>query len=654
LPTLSKIKIRNFMATRTVNFTSATNFAVSSDPYSATVADFNGDGNADLAVGNYDTANVSVLFGNGKGSFSTATNFTVGANPFTIVTADFNGDGSADLVTSGYKDGKISLLLGNGKGSFRAAIDFAVGAKLIDVAVGDFNDDGNPDLVVADDGSNLAVLIGDGKGGFGTPIKLAVGTSPIGVSVGDANGDGKSDLIAANSGSNNLSVLFGDGKGGFSAVNDVAVGNKSAIAVVGDFNQDGIPDLASDNYAVNSVGVLLGIGNGKFAPATEFAVGNKPFSLTVKDLDGDGIVDVATANNLGDSISVLLGDGSGGFAPVNNFAVGNNPGFGTIGDFNQDGRFDLVAVNRGSNNVSVLLNNTIAPTPANRPPVVANSIANTTIIAGTALNFTLAANTFTDPDSGDVLSYSAKLANGNNLPTWLTFNPATRTFAGNPAVGNVGDLNIAVTATDQGGLTVADNFDLKVTTNVVTPPVITPANNQIGSKSQTAPEGRTIDLTDYTGRALKADITTQGSAAYTNNIGFYLVEDAIGSIKLADGSTLKPSDTGYAAAAIRDALTNSLQAGKIDNKTNLDITGGRIYAPVVVAQGSLTDFIDRNSTNGGGAKDIHAYFNYIGANPDKIDHFKLNGNNIFAVEDQYGGGDKDFNDLVVTMNVRTV
>jgi Putative Ig domain/FG-GAP-like repeat/Domain of unknown function (DUF4114) len=642
------------MANEQVNFTSAANFPVVADPYSATVADFDGDGNVDLAVNNYDTANVSVLLGNGNGSFSPATNFAVGANPFTIVTADFNGDGSADLVTSGYKDGKISLLLGNGNGSFRAALDFAVGAKLIDVAIGDFNRDGNPDLAVADDGSNLAVLIGDGNGGFGTPIKLATETSPIGISVGDANGDGKSDLIAANSGSNNLSVLFGNGAGGFSAVNNVAVGAKSAIAVVGDFNRDGIPDLASDHYEINSVGILLGTGNGKFGAATNFSVGNKPFSLTVKDLNSDEIVDISTANNLGNSISVLLGNGTGGFLPVNNFGVGDNPGFSTVGDFNNDNRFDLVAVNRGSNDTSVLLNETIATTPVNRSPVVSNPTSTKTAVTGTALNFTLATNTFTDPDAGDVLSYSAKLANGNQLPTWLTFNPTTRTFAGTPAAANVGELGIVVTASDRGGLTVADNFNLVVSPIVITSPIDSGNLPPIGAKSQTAPEGRTIDLSDYDGRALKADITTQGSAAYTNNIGFYLVEDSIGSIKLADGSLVRPGDASYAAEAIRGALVNSLQAGKIDNKTDLDITGGRIYAPVVVAQGSLTDFLDKNSTNGGGADSIHAYFNYRGANPDKIDHFRLNGNNTFAVEDQYGGGDNDFNDLVVTMNVRTV
>ena len=175
----------------------------------------------------------------------------------------------------------------------------------------------------------------------------------------------------------------------------------------------------------------------------------------------------------------------------------------------------------------------------------------------------------------------------------------------------------------------------------------------IGSKFQNSAQGNTINLSDYTGTALKADITTRGEAAYTNNIGFYVVEDTLGTIKLADGTSLKPGDTNYAVEAIKNALTNSLQLGKIDSKLGQDITGGRIYAPVVIAQGSLTDFVSKNPTNGGGANDIHAYFNYIGANSDGVDHFKLLGNNTFGVEDMYGGGDRDFNDLVVTMNIKT-
>jgi Domain of unknown function (DUF4114) len=191
---------------------------------------------------------------------------------------------------------------------------------------------------------------------------------------------------------------------------------------------------------------------------------------------------------------------------------------------------------------------------------------------------------------------------------------------------------------------------------LVTPPTVLDVINldstAIGSKLQGLAQGHTIDLSEYSGIALKTDITTQGEAAYTNNIGFYVVEDAIGTIKLADGSFVKPGDANYAIEAIKNALTNSLQAGKTDSKLDQNIAGGLIYAPVVVAQGSLTDFVSKNPANGGGANDIHAYFNFIGANSDQVDHFKLLGNNTFGVEDMYGGGDKDFNDLIVNMNVK--
>jgi 2',3'-cyclic-nucleotide 2'-phosphodiesterase (5'-nucleotidase family) len=172
----------------------------------------------------------------------------------------------------------------------------------------------------------------------------------------------------------------------------------------------------------------------------------------------------------------------------------------------------------------------------------------------------------------------------------------------------------------------------------------------IGTKAQSLTQ-RTLDLTDYAGKALKVDTKTQGDAAYDNNVGFYAVEDSIGTIKLANGVTLKPGDANYALEAIKSAI---LGAGKIDSKLDRDLIGGKIYAPVVVAQGSLTDFVSKNPTNGGDGTVIHAYFNYLGANPDKFDHFKLIGDNTFAVEDQFGGGDKDFNDLIVSMNFKTV
>jgi hypothetical protein len=187
-----------------------------------------------------------------------------------------------------------------------------------------------------------------------------------------------------------------------------------------------------------------------------------------------------------------------------------------------------------------------------------------------------------------------------------------------------------------------------ITTTPVVPTFPTSAVDAIGTKNQSLTQ-RTIDLTNHAGIALKVDTVTKGDAAYNNNIGFYAVQDSIGTIKLGNGSTLKPGDANYAVEAVKSAV---LRAAKIDSKLNQNITGGGIYAPVVVAQGSLDDFVNKNPTNGGGGNEIHAYFNYIGANTDKFDHFRLTAPNTFAVEDMYGGGDKDYNDLVVNMNVK--
>jgi hypothetical protein len=173
----------------------------------------------------------------------------------------------------------------------------------------------------------------------------------------------------------------------------------------------------------------------------------------------------------------------------------------------------------------------------------------------------------------------------------------------------------------------------------------------IGNKYQGLPQGHTIDLSDYTGRSLAADITTTSSATYTNQIGFYVVQDTIGTIKLADGTTLQPGDFNYAAEAVKNAV---FQANQSETKLGQNLIGGLIYAPVVVAQGTLADFVAKNPTNGGDGNATHAYFNYVGANSDKTDHFRLLDSNKFGFEDMYGGGDRDFNDLIVNINVRSI
>jgi hypothetical protein len=99
-------------------------------------------------------------------------------------------------------------------------------------------------------------------------------------------------------------------------------------------------------------------------------------------------------------------------------------------------------------------------TPAPAPPMVTNQTG-TQCCAGGEVNFTLAADTFIDPNGG-TLAYAATLSNGAPLPSWLHFDPATATFSG-PMPDGTKALAINVTATDGHSLSASETFVLSVT-----------------------------------------------------------------------------------------------------------------------------------------------------------------------------------------------
>ena len=102
-----------------------------------------------------------------------------------------------------------------------------------------------------------------------------------------------------------------------------------------------------------------------------------------------------------------------------------------------------------------------AVTPVNDAPTVANAIADQIAAEDQAFSFQFASNVFADVDTGDTLTYMATLSNGDTLPSWLTFDAATRTFAGTPANGDVGTVSIKLTASD-GTASISDTFDIVI------------------------------------------------------------------------------------------------------------------------------------------------------------------------------------------------
>jgi len=370
-------------------------------------ADFDEDGDLDLAVGLASVNGLQVLLGDGEGGFvelTTHSDFEL--VPRAGLVADLNLDGHLDLVLHAdpsYPEqgsDRIVRLLGDGTGGFTAAT-LAVPCPR-DLGVGDFDEDGHPDLVILPQYQDR-LLVALGKAGALFPVGLIPVEGPaFSVAHGDFDEDGNEDLIVAGAGAGEESVLLlGDGAGGFA---DPAViptlGSSLRFPIVADFNNDLHLDVAGVDYSLPyGVRVVLGDGAGAFGPAW-FVAQSRSNRLTAADFNHDGLLDLAVASDsqpykiavmlgVGDGtfgspsflsetdtpreilavdfnedthvdvgvtsyqgLSVWLGDGAGGFGARSIYGFNLGKGIGT-GDFNSDGHID-VAAGSGSEDIEIL------------------------------------------------------------------------------------------------------------------------------------------------------------------------------------------------------------------------------------------------------------------------------------------------------------
>jgi hypothetical protein len=332
---------------------------------SIAAGDFNGDGIADLAVVNNDyggIGSVTIYLGNGDGTFKAAvTSPATGDGPVAIAVADFNGDGKADLAVLNQNSNSITILLGNGDGTFTAAFASpATGNTPYAFAVADFNGDGIPDLAVVNNADEtVSILLGNGDGTFtAVASTVATGKNPQFIAVGDFNGDGKPDLAVVNQSAGTLTIALGNGDGTFkAAASSPAVSSYPNGIAVADFNADGKADLAIADANHIAVTILLGNGDGTFTamPTTQVpTIGGDPYSVAVADFNGDGIPDIAVTD--WGSVTILIGNGDGTFTPtVARPSTGSSPEIIAIADFNGDGVPDVAMAVDGFDVVDVAL-----------------------------------------------------------------------------------------------------------------------------------------------------------------------------------------------------------------------------------------------------------------------------------------------------------
>jgi hypothetical protein len=457
---------------QTVSF-DRTDISTGIGPQRVASADFNGDGNADIAVLNSGDGSLSILISNGDGTFQPPRTTVIAVSPRAMAVGDVNGDGFPDVITDDLNN-VLHVLLGNGDGTFQAAstIQNAVAAG---IAIGDFNGDGKADLAAADfSGDRVVLHLGKGDGTFLAPSFVSAGAiaGTKNVVAVDLNGDGKLDLVTVNMFSNNISVLIGNGDGSFKTPVLYALlgpGSSPQALACGDINGDGIPDVIVAVTGQFKIAVFLGNGDGTITHHGDLTLPRYVFDIAIGDVNADRKADLITSTDRGTPDSsfatILLGNNDGTFGMPVDYAVAAGSASVVAGDFNGDGILDVVTADTSGSSVT-LLSNTSVPGPLAVTPGGGSGFGQT--FTFTFLNATgfqnlgvvnILINNFLDGGNACYLAYSQPLNTiylvndpGNALLPGLVMNGSgsvgnsqcTVIGAGSTAVGNGNILTLTL------------------------------------------------------------------------------------------------------------------------------------------------------------------------------------------------------------------
>jgi uncharacterized protein (TIGR03437 family) len=326
-------------------------------PNAVTVADFNGDGNPDLATTSFD-ATASVLLGNGDGTFRAGSSFATGNSPRYLAAGDFDKDGKLDLVVAAGLDQTVTLYRGAGNGTFTTLSAYGVSYLPESLIVTDFDGDGNLDIIngtgdargfgAAFDSGNIDILLGKGNGTFdgAASISFPNVNNVTSMAVGDFNGDGRPDIALQSF--PQINYALGNSLGGFQNPTKLDTNSLTPnFVAAGDFNGDGRADLAVTlGSSAGNLGIALSNGNGFSPMTTQTTDGGTPSGIVPADFDGDGKLDLAVTNRTG-TLVIFKGAGNGTFAHTNTYPTGGKPTRLTAGDLNGDGKLDLVIADNG-------------------------------------------------------------------------------------------------------------------------------------------------------------------------------------------------------------------------------------------------------------------------------------------------------------------
>lgn len=324
---------------------------------SPVVADFNGDGWLDVAVGLLGEGTTLVFTNDGTPGTGTWSRTGAGLVPavYRIEVADLDLDGDPDLLTVGDeeiswhetvsraplvfethflvspiqarvaaiadfdRDEDLDIVFGEAakdtvvffpnqsmRRSYLARpqldIDTPDGARA--VAAGDLDNDGDVDLAVAAFAGNQVRWEENTPAGWVSRSLSPALNGAFGVAIADLDGDGDNDILAAGATANAV-VFWRNGWPAFNSFTQVNVGTLSGARGVaaGDVDRDGDLDVVGAGWGDD---IFLFTNNG---PATSFVQSNisttfqRAQSVDLADVDGDGDLDILAAGSTADEVA---------------------------------------------------------------------------------------------------------------------------------------------------------------------------------------------------------------------------------------------------------------------------------------------------------------------------------------------------------------
>jgi VCBS repeat-containing protein len=273
-------------------------------------------------------------------------------------------------------------------------------------------------------------------------------------------------------------------------------------------------------------------------------------------------------------------------------------------------------------------------TAVNDAPILLTPLADQSSPEDTAVNFTLPANSFSDVDNA-TLTLTATLSSLTELPSWLSFNAATRSFTGTPPANFNGSISVTVNATDAGGLRASDTFTLNITpvndapVDILFPQTSVAENaangtligfaigddfadgpgilsysliNNAGGRfaisangDVTVANGALLNFEAATSHAITIRVTDQAGATYdeTFTIGVNNVNEAPNTLTLASGGSIAENSAN--GAVVAQFVATDPDSGAALSYSLANNAGGRFAinantGQLTVANGALLDF----------------------------------------------------------------